>query len=149
MNCERMETRLIAYLDGKASDADRGEVEAHVKICATCQVRADDYRRVWGLLDEVPPLTPSPSFDARLRTRIAVEPRQPWYAWLVPSPRLAVAAALLVVLSVWVSSVPVETVQLTDMDEIQMRDLQVVKDYEVLANFDVLSELPVASKRTM
>ncbi len=151
MNCERMENRLIAYLDGKASAADRREVEAHLAACGACRTRAEEFRALWSVLDEAPPAQPSPAFDARLRARVAAEPaRASVWAWLAPSPRLALAVTLLAVFSVWLSSLPptttpVQTQQAAAPAEAEfrmIRDLPVLEDYDVLANFEPLTELP-------
>ncbi len=149
MNCERVEKRLIAYLDERASAAERRDVEAHLDACAACRTRAEEFRALWSVLDEAPAVEVSPAFDARLRARIAAEPpRQSLWASLVPSPRLAFAAALLLVLSVWISSLPPNPAQnppvaTTSEAEFKMiKDLPLLEDYDVLANFEALSELP-------
>jgi len=148
MNCERIEKQLIAYIDGRASSAERREMEAHLADCGACRTRAKEFRLLWGVLDEAPQLETSPAFDARLRARIAAEPpRQSLWAWLVPSPRLALAVSLLLVLSVWISSVPapgpaVAEVAQSEAEFKMIKDLPVLEDYDVLANFEALSELP-------
>lgn len=149
MNCERMEGRLIAYLDGRASRTERREVEAHLAACVACRTRAEEFRRLWGVLDEVPMEQPSPAFDARLRARLAAEPaRASVWSWLMPSPRLAFAVSLLLILSVWISSLPPATppappTPVNSEAEFKMiKDLPVLEDYDVLANFEALSELP-------
>jgi anti-sigma factor RsiW len=147
MNCEQMETRLIAYLDGRGSDADRREVESHLAECGACRTRAEEFHLLWGVLEEVPVQEPSPAFDARLRARIAEEPTRPSvWAWLAPSPRLAFAVSLLLLLSVYVSSLPPAPVQdhpaaATEAEFRMIRDLPVLENYDVLANFEALSEL--------
>jgi len=155
MNCETIEKRLIAYLDGRASAAERREVEAHLAACGACRTRAEEFRLLWGVLDEAPQLEVSPAFDARLRARIAAEPpRQSLWAWLVPSPRLALAVSLLLVLSVWISSLPpvpgTASPELAKSEaEFKMiKDLPVLEDYDVLANFEALSEIPAKSADT-
>jgi len=153
MNCQRIETLLIAYLDGKARESERRDVELHLAACAACRTRAEEFRRLWSVLDEAPLHEPSPAFDARLRERIAAEPKPGWLAWLVPSPRWALAISLLVVLSVWISSLPPATppagqAALQSEEEFKMiKDLEVLEDYDVLANFEPLSELPVAQAK--
>ncbi len=148
MSCERMETRLIAYLDGRASDAERRDVEAHLAACLACRTRAEEFRLLWGVLDEVPMQEPSPAFDACLRARIDAEPPRPsLWAWLTPSPRLAFAVSLLVLLSVYISSLPPAPVQdrpapPSDAEFRMIKDLPVLENYDVLANFEALSELP-------
>ncbi len=148
MNCERMETRLIAYLDGRVNDAERSEVESHLAACRPCRTRAEEFRLLWGVLEEVPMQEPSPGFDAGLRARIAAEPPRPsLWAWLAPSPRLAVAVSLLLLLAVYISSRPPAPVQdpaapPTDAEFRMIKDLPVLENYDVLANFEALSELP-------
>ena len=148
MSCERIEKQLIAYMDGRASSTERREVEAHLADCGACRTRAEEFHLLWGVLDEVPQVETSPAFDARLRARIAAEPpRQSLWAWLVPSPRLALAVSLLLVLSVWISSVPapgpaVAEVAQSEAEFKMIKDLPVLEDYDVLANFEALSELP-------
>lgn len=148
MNCGQMENRLIAYLDGKANRTERREVEAHLAACAACRTRAEEFRLVCGVLDEVLMNEPSPAFGARLRARLAAEPpRRSFWAWLKPSPRLAFAASMLLVASVWISSLPQAPRQDSvtpnaDAEFRMIKDLPVLEDYDVLANFEALSELP-------
>jgi len=151
MNCERMETRLIAYMDGRATEAERREVDLHLIACAECRAHVEEFRRLWAVLDEAPMTQPSASFDAVLRQRIAAEPaRTGWYglwSW-IPAPRLVFAVSLLLLLSVWISSTPTGPVtnptELAQHEEEfkMIKDLPVLEDYDVLANFEALSELP-------
>jgi predicted anti-sigma-YlaC factor YlaD len=153
MNCEKIAKSLVSYLDGRASERERASVEEHLKACAECRERAEEFRRLWSVMAEVPAAEPSsvPSFgfDARLRQRIAAEPRRKLWAWMVPSPRLAASVALLVGLAVFVSVrprhvQPVNT-QATSEEQFQMiKDLGVLENYDVLSNFDALSDLPAA-----
>lgn len=150
MNCQGMEQDLIAYLDGKASPAARRQVEAHLHACAACQERAEEFRAVWSVLDEVPVLSPSPAFDAAVRQRVNAEQSHAgWWAWLVPSPRLGFAATAVVALALWLSfthipSQPAVASVPRNSDEFAMiRELPVLEDYDVLQSFDALSELPV------
>ena len=153
-NCSAMESVLVEYLDGRAEPADRHAVEEHLKACASCRVRAEEFRSVWGALDDLPEIIPSPSFDAALHARIAAEPAPRRFWSFLPSPRLAFAFTALVVLSVWFSSGPrvmhpkvaqqdqpvVEAPG--DSDFGMIRDLSVLENYDVVSKFDALSELP-------
>ncbi len=149
MNCEKIAMRLMVYLHGRASAAERRDVEAHLAACNACQARAEEFRLLWGVLDYAPQLDVSPAFDARLRARIAAEPapQRPW-EWLVPSPRLALAVSLLLVLSAWVSSLPPVPGTLppeagkSEAEFRMIKDLPLLEDYDVLANFEALSEIP-------
>jgi anti-sigma factor RsiW len=152
MNCNTVEKNSIAYLDGRLDPRHRREVEAHLAGCVACRARAQQFRELWGILDEAPALRPSPSFDAAVRMRIAQEPRRSGvWAWLaVPSPRLAVGVTALLVLSIWLSSLrpaaqapPPEVVSTGDAEFRMIADLPVLEDYDVLTNFEALSELPL------
>ncbi|MGA3293726.1 MAG: zf-HC2 domain-containing protein [Candidatus Acidiferrales bacterium] len=155
MKCEDVSKGLIAYLDGRVADAERSRVEKHLAGCATCRTRAEEFRKVWTMLDEVPAVEPSFGFDARVRQRVAAEPRLRWYGWFVPAPRIAFAAALLIALMVWVARIPltnpgapptVAAIQQEDFNAI--KDLGVLENYDVVTKMDALSELaPVTTSQ--
>jgi anti-sigma factor RsiW len=158
MNCERMETLLVGWLDGRAAAGERQAVEAHLAACDACRRRAEEFRALWAAMDEAEAVEPSPDFDARLRQRIEAEPRPRRFGWLLPAPKAALAFVALLVAAVWISTLtPVpaadERVALRQEEEFKMiRDLGVLENYEVLANFEVLAELPengAASRREM
>ena len=151
VNCERISSTLIPYLDGRASADDQRAVEAHASICPACRQRIEEYRCLSGVLDELPIIEPSAAFNARLRETIAAEPRPGWFAWFMPSPRLAFALAMLLALSVWMGKVqpPADTAVATSQSEQDfhvIKDLGVLENYDVLKGFDALSELPVAAQ---
>jgi len=150
MNCEKFEARMIAYMDGRATAEERGEVELHLVACSECRARVEEFRRLWGVLDETPAHEVSPAFDARLRARIAAEPRPSLLGWLLPQPRLALAMSLLVAMGVWISMIPPAQHQnevARSEEEFKMiKDLQVLEDLDVLTNFEALSEVPPAQK---
>src|SRR5262245_4282973 len=103
MSCERMESRILAYMDGRLNESERAQVQRHLDACAVCRVRATEFSSVNDLLDELPMIEPSPAFDVRVRARIAAEPeKQSWWAWLRPSPRIALASSLLLLATVFV-----------------------------------------------
>ncbi|MGA8144497.1 MAG: zf-HC2 domain-containing protein [Candidatus Acidiferrales bacterium] len=156
MKCEEVSKELIAYLDRRANSAERQEVEKHLESCAGCRARAEEFRKVWNVLEEIPVEEPSLGFDARIRQRIADEPRPSWFRWFVPQPRLALSMALLVALCVWVSRMPREnpataTIPVpavaTEQQQYQViENLGVLENYDVLSKFDALSELPAPAE---
>ena len=158
--CSALESKLVEYLDGRAKPADRHAVEQHLAGCASCRLRADEFRALFSVLDELPAISPSPAFDASLRARIAAEPvRRGFWDWM-PSPRLAFAVTALIALSVWMSSMPRVTTSPTlasraiqsiqdskvtaESDFGMIRDLPVLENFDVISKFDALSELPVS-----
>jgi anti-sigma factor RsiW len=151
MSCDRIESRILGYVDGRLKASEQREVEAHLEKCAACRLRVNEFRAVAGLLDELPQIEPSGAFDARVRARVAAEPaRKGWWAWLAPSPRVAFAASMLFVATVWIGSqrVPLVEGPTSGADSggvagnIDPNDLPVLENFDVLANFEPLTELP-------
>jgi anti-sigma factor RsiW len=153
MSCERMDNRILAYMHGRLKESEHAEVEKHLSTCAACRVRASEFRSVSELLDELPAIEPSPAFDVRVRARIAAEPaRQSWWAWLRPSPRVALAAGTLLAAAVWVSynstvnppelRLPAWAMSQQQVDDDLNQDLSVIEDHDTLSNFEPLKELP-------
>jgi anti-sigma factor RsiW len=148
-SCDALEGKLIEYLDGRARPAERHDVEEHLAVCASCRARAEEFRALWSTLDELPPVSPSPGFDASLRARIAAEPTpRRFWDWM-PSPRLAFAVTALVAMSVWLASMPRRTANPTVASQVtaesdfgMIQDLPVLENYDVVSKFDALSELP-------
>ena len=152
MSCERIEGRLISYMDGRASEKDRRIVESHLTQCAACRARVEGFQGVWGMLGEVPAEQPSPAFEPRLRARLAAEPAPAgfWAGLLdvLPAPRLALAVSMLAGFSIWISSRPpaVNPVPAPVSSEAEFRmiqDLPVLEDYDVLSSLDAASQFPV------
>ncbi len=150
MNCEKMSNLMVSYLDGRASAEERSSAEAHLSACAACRERAEEFRRLWSAMGEVPEIEPSFAFDARLRQRIAAQARPRIWTWLMPSPRLAGAVVALVAFSVFISLRPNKPIiagnsPANSEEQFRMiKDLGVLENYDVLSNFDALSDLPAA-----
>jgi anti-sigma factor RsiW len=146
MSCTRMESRILAYVDGQLKESERGDVEKHLAACTVCRVRANEFRSVNDLLGELPRIVPSPAFDVRVRARVAAEPvKKNWWAWMWPSPRIAFAASMLLLAMLWVGyrSQPVAPViPPEEADASLMQDISVMEDHDTLANFEPLKALP-------
>lgn len=149
MSCERMESRILAYADGRLKENERAEVQKHLDACGVCRVRATEFSSVSDLLDELPVIEPSSAFDVRVRARIAAEPvKQSWWAswtWMRPSPRAAFAASMLLLATVFISyrtEVPPSTMTQAEVDAGLNQDLSILEDHDTLSNFEPLKELP-------
>jgi anti-sigma factor RsiW len=147
MSCDRMESRILGYVDGRLKEGERLEVEKHLSSCSPCRVRVAEFHAVSGLLDELPVIEPSPEFDTRVHALVAAEPvKQSWWAWLTVSPRVAFAASMLLVAAIWLGyERPQPQLPWKDpvvADEQMMQDLPVLEDHDVLSNFEPLKELP-------
>jgi anti-sigma factor RsiW len=147
MKCEEVSRELIPYLDRRSNSADRREVEEHLAGCEDCRKRAGEFRKLWGVLDEMPVHEPSFGFDARLRQRMAAESKRRWLLAFVPQPRLAFSVALLLALSLWLGHMPRQTAvsqaSLTPDEQFQMIEhLGVLENYDLLTKSEVLAEVP-------
>src|SRR5216684_8524380 len=143
MGCGRMENRILPYVDERLKEGERREVEKHLATCAACRLRVNEFRAVSGLLDELPVIEPSAAFDVRMQARVAAEPvKQSWWAWFAPSPRVALAASMLLLATVWIGSRgPDSSLSAADIDKIN-QNMQVLENYDVISDFAPLSELP-------
>jgi anti-sigma factor RsiW len=143
MSCSRMENKILGYVDGRLKESERLEMEKHVSTCAACRVRVNEFRAVNVLLDELPVIEPSAAFDIRMQARVAAEPvKQSWWAWFAPSPRVVLAAAMLLLATVWIGSRSADgPLSATDIDKIN-QNMQVLENYDVISDFAPLSELP-------
>jgi anti-sigma factor RsiW len=144
MSCEKMESRILAYVDGRLKESERPDVEKHLAACAPCRLQVEEFRAVSSLLEELPVIEPSPAFDARVRALVAAEPvKTNWWAWLRVPPRVAFAASALLVASLvfgYRSRIAEPVVHVDDAQ--MMQDLPVLEDHDVLTNFEPLKELP-------
>lgn len=152
MNCERIEASLLAVVDGRATNEERERVAEHAIACTACARRMEQMRSVWIDLDSLPAIEPWPSFDARLRARIAEQPaRSRFLGWMTGNMRLVAVAAALVAVAVWFSLRPAlqrpapETAQ-SQQDFAVVKNLPVLENYDVVSNLDVLSDLPGAEQ---
>src|SRR3981189_1969909 len=143
MSCGRMEKKVMGYVDGRLKEGERLEVEKHLGTCAACQLRVNEFREGNGLLDELPMIEPSAAFELRVHARVAAEPaKQSWWAWFAPSPRVAFAASMLLLATVWLGSRPPDSsLSAADIDKIN-QNMQVLENYDVISDFAPLSELP-------
>jgi anti-sigma factor RsiW len=133
-----MENKILGYLDGRLKEGERLEMEKHLSTCAVCQLRVNEFRSVHALLDELPMIEPSAAFDLRVRARVAAEPaKQSWWGWFTPSPRVAFAASMLLLATVWVGSYSG-----SNQLQIDQADIPVLENYDVISSFEPLTELP-------
>jgi hypothetical protein len=122
-------------------------VEKHLAACPVCRVRANEFRSVSDLLGELPMVEPTPAFDVRVRARVAAEPvKLGWWAWMRPSPRIAFAASMLLLATLWIGyrkeAVAPLPISPEEASAGLMQDISVMEDHDTLANFEPLKELP-------
>ena len=141
MSCSRMENKILGYVDGRLKEGERLEMEKHLSTCAPCQLRVTEFSSVHALLDELPMIEPSEACDLRVRARVAAEPaKQSWWAGFLPSPRVAFAASMLLLGTLWIGTFP----GYIDPPPIDQADVPVLENYDVISSFEPLTELPQA-----
>ena len=143
MSCSRMEKKILGYVDGRLKESERLEMEKHLSTCAACRLRVNEFRAVNVLLDELPVIEPSAAFDIRMQARVAAEPvKQSWWAWFAPSPRVVLAASMLLLATVWIGSRRADSsLSAADIEKIN-QNMPVLENYDVISDFGPLSELP-------
>jgi anti-sigma factor RsiW len=85
--------RVTAYVDGALDAAGGLELEAHLAACPECRVQAEEEGLLRAQLRELPPPSPSPALEARVRR--SLRPPRRASSWLLP------LAAGLVALLAW------------------------------------------------
>jgi len=131
-------------------DAATPEVNDHLKTCAACAGKLEEFRRTMALLDEWQAPEPSPYFDVRLMARVREERAKlsGWLYWL-RRPALAVSLAVLMVVSVTLIRTDagrngmVESA-VTAPPGTAVGDLQALdKNSELYSDFELLDDLTV------
>jgi anti-sigma factor RsiW len=143
MGCAKTLSGILPYIDGRLQAKGRAEIEEHLATCAYCRLRAEQFRAVAVLLDQLPVIEPSLAFDARVRALAAgAAAKQGWWPLLKASTRVALAASVLLLAALWlgfyersrVPALPWSDSRIAD--EQMMQDLPVLEDHEVLSNFE-------------
>jgi predicted anti-sigma-YlaC factor YlaD len=133
-------------------DAATPEVNDHLKSCAACAGKLEEFRKTMALLDEWRAPEPSPYFDTRLMARVREEKAKPsgWLQWM-RKPALAVSLAVLMVMSITLFRTDAGR-NISDREAIAavvepgtaVGDLQALdKNGELYSDFDVLDDLQV------
>jgi predicted anti-sigma-YlaC factor YlaD len=149
MKCQEICERMPDLAAG--CDAATGEVSEHLKTCAACAGKLEEFRQTMALLDEWQAPEPSPYFDVRVMARVREERAKPsgWLAW-VRKPALAVSLAVLMVVSVTLIRWDSGTQGVTESGMTwappgtAVGDLQALdKNSELYSDFELLDDLTV------
>ena len=112
-NLSMIQEKLSEFYDGEASEAERLEIEAHLKSCRECTVFYENWKAIASRLFERRDPDHSEAFVQKLMERLEkMEKKSGWK--LVPvqwfTPVIGVAAALLLFLTPSFEPVSTETV---------------------------------------
>lgn len=154
MTCKEM-NELIPDLAAGIEQA-APELDEHIRACADCAKKMNEFRQTMALLDEWQVPEPSPYFDtrlnARLREEMASQPKG-WLQWL-RKPALAISLSLLMVVSATLirfggshdgsSNSGEATIVAQGEAGSAVSDLQALdKNPDLYSDFDVLDDLTV------
>jgi len=133
-----------------------GETGEHLRSCAECTGKLDEFRSTMALLDEWQAPEPTPYFDTRLQARLREEKAKApagWLAW-IRKPALALVATALVVLGATVYRSDLTTwiapnAAVTAPPGTAVGDLQTLdSNHDMYSDFDVLDDLDVQQDAT-
>lgn len=125
-----------------------GEVGAHLRSCADCAEKLNEFRKTMALLDEWKAPEPSPYFDVRLRARLREEAAKhplSWFGW-ARRPAMAISFAVVMVagIALWMGrtgGVAPEPVQPgTAVSDLQLLD----KNHDFISDFDSDPDSPAS-----
>lgn len=122
-SCQIIEPLLAAYALDALDVEDKGQVEAHIDSCPTCQLILADYRYISdGLMTALPPKQPPARIRAQLLTQTAPKDQETsWFErWQKLRPRLLQIATItaILVLLIFNISLLISTNQILEQQEI-------------------------------
>jgi predicted anti-sigma-YlaC factor YlaD len=149
MKCQEINEQMPDLAAG--FEAATPEVSEHLKACAACAGKLEEFRQTMALLDGWQAPEPSPYFDVRVMARVREERAKPsgWLVWL-RRPALAVSLAVLMVASVTLIRYDSGTRGVTESGMTwappgsAVGDLQALdKNSELYSDFELLDDLSV------
>ena|ERR1022692_1295452 len=154
MKCQEIRELMPDLATGLS--AATSETEQHLRACAECAGKLEEFRKTVALLDEWQTPEPSPYFDMRFQARLREEMAKPAVGWLHWIRRPALALSLVAVLVVGISffhgdgNVRQAAVNSPASVMVQpgtaVGDLQTLdKNDDLYSDFDVLDDLQVQS----
>lgn len=70
MNCNAVQLKLTAYIDGELSGFEMIQVRSHLSDCASCSAEADAVRQVKWFVNNLPQNDPGEEFKDRLKSKV-------------------------------------------------------------------------------
>lgn len=106
MNCKKVQTKLLEYLNNELPDKINQLLENHIKTCPDCQKELEGLKKTMNLFDQFPQVELEPEqqekflFEVRqkIRKQTQVKPLRYQWKWILPRfvPALAAASILVV-----------------------------------------------------
>jgi anti-sigma factor RsiW len=159
-SCERIQYRLLDFIEGELADGEFRQIEAHLARCARCGREAAALRATVARVRDLPvSAVPDGLLDglaAAVQKRIASDPthRPPFWQrlarWigglpgLQPVPAVSAAAALGLLLAIGLGHGPrVPHAPSTGDGVVAAESLSIAQNLDLLEQFDLLEELDV------
>ncbi len=99
MKCKRAEMLILRSLDGRLDERAAGDLETHLRTCASCRKAEAEYRSMMSLLRAGKEEAPMPRFWERLEPRLREEqkivPLVLWERWALHAVPVFVAIVVL------------------------------------------------------
>lgn len=83
MNCEMLQSRLSAYLDGELSGRDMMAIRSHIHLCPECAGILEIERLTKEALAGVPAVEPPADFEERLVSAVMAAPVRANRTWRI------------------------------------------------------------------
>lgn len=150
MNCGKVKNNLLYWVEGTLPEKKRLELEAHLAGCETCARLVQSFSSIWGSLDELEHLQPSPFFWNKLERKMAQasEKKFFWNSLLEKVDRALIPAMGMAILVLGIVTGNFLGNHLyTKSKFTQAEDLLVVTNGEVSYsyNFEVFDDFPAES----
>lgn len=81
MNCEMLQSRLSAYLDGELSGRDMLAIRSHIHQCPECAQVLEIERMTKEALSGIPTIEPPADFEERLIAKVMAQPTRSSRTW--------------------------------------------------------------------
>jgi hypothetical protein len=109
MTCQEIRENLVTYLKQKLSNEKSATIKQHLRECTDCANELENLRHVDSALEQLPPIEPSPSFDARLFARLDgpdARGGKNWFNWgrirLVDRYGWSLVVLLIATVGIWI-----------------------------------------------
>lgn len=98
-NCDKFKLHYSDYIDGELPSDQCQEVDHHLTLCPTCREIVRQMKIIQQSLRQIPQITTSPDFEAKLKQQILQQnPHRsfatfPWQSWKLPAMGSAIVLA--------------------------------------------------------
>lgn len=99
MKCEEIEILLSAYIDGEATDREKGTIEEHTRACKACRMTLADLSDLHSLHKELEHIEAPRGFRQRVTQRVDATSKPRFgFTWKLPRLVYSFSFALVIVL---------------------------------------------------